>query len=170
MLPAATFDNLQARSFEELHPYFREGTAPSLDEMTGDARGVFLAWNPEASWLMKVFVRWMFRRWLGKRFFPVQTADPSGHGINLFSDDPTTRYAFQTYLGTARMDGAACLILDYNVQGSLRGLVDDVKKVAEGLVLGQINYKFFWQHAPTFYLYFTLERKGQRLASEIAAT
>jgi len=159
MLPAATFENLQARSFEELHAYFGAGTAPSLEEMTGDTRGVFLAWNPQACWLMKTWVRWMFRSWLGKRFFAAPAADASSHGINLFSDDPATRYAFRTYLGPARIDRAPCLKLDYNIPGSLRGLVDDVRRVADGLVLGQINYRFFWQHDPAFYLYFTLQRK-----------
>ncbi|HEY6291525.1 MAG TPA: hypothetical protein VI455_08190 [Terriglobia bacterium] len=161
MLPAATFDNLQARSFEELHSYFGAGTAPNLEEMTGDTSGVFLAWNPQACWLMKTWVRWTFRSWLGKRFFAASPAEASSHGINLFSNNPTTRYAFRTYLGAARIDGAPCLKLDYSIAGSLRGLVDDVRKVADGLVLGQINYQFFWQRTPTFYLYFTLQQRGQ---------
>ena len=160
MLPDPTFGNLPARSFEELHTYFRQGTTPSLSEMTGDTRGVFLAWNPKAGFLMKWLVGWMFRHWLGKRFFHAEGTEQSSRGINLFSDSPATRYPFRTYLGTARFDGARCLCLDYNVQGSLRGLVDDVKKIAEGLFLGQINYKFFWQSQPSFCLYFTLERKA----------
>lgn len=154
-----TFDNLQARSFDELHTSFRQGSAPTPEEMTGDTRGVFLAWNPRAFFLMKWLVKWMFRHWLGKRFFSPLGAEQAGSGINLFSDGTGTRYPFKTYPATARFDGAPCLCLDYNVEGSLRGLVDDVKKVGEGLVLGQINYKFFWQSQLTFYLYFTLERK-----------
>jgi hypothetical protein len=166
MVPPPTFETLQARSFEELHAYFNQGTAPDLQEMTGDTRGAFLAWNPKAFWLMKLLIRWMFRHWLGKRFFPSQGTDQTGNGINLFSDNPPTRYKFRTYLGQARIDGAPCLCLDYNVPGSLRGLIDDVRKVAEGLVLGQINYKFSWQSAPTFYLYFTLERTNKAIVAK----
>jgi hypothetical protein len=159
MLPDPTFENLQDRSFDELEVYFRQGVAPKIQEMPGDTKGVFLAWNPQASWFMKMVVGFMFRHWLGKRFHPVGATAETGDGINLFSRWPLTRYKFHTDLGPARMDGAECLRLDYNVDLSLWGLVDDVRKIADHLFLGQIYYRFLWRRQATFYLYFVLAHK-----------
>jgi len=153
------FQDLTLRSFDELQAYFRDGTLPDLREMTGDTEGQFLAWHPRAGWLMKVIVRVLFRRWLGKRFQIRQSDSDSGVGINLF-EDGALRYGFRTYPSAARTDGAPCLRLDYNIGGLMRGLADDVRKIADGLVLGQIHYRFFWQQKHRFYLYFALSKQN----------
>jgi hypothetical protein len=160
MLPDPAFDNLKDRSFEELGVYFRQGVAPKVQDMAGDTQGAFLAWSPQVGWFMKSVIRLMFRHWLGKRFHPARDTAETGDGINLFSTRPRTRYPFRTNLGPARMDGSACLRLDYNVGLSLWGLVDDVRKIADHLFLGQIYYKFLWRKQATFYLYFVLAHKS----------
>jgi hypothetical protein len=123
--------------------------------MTGDTRGQFLAWHPHSGRLMKVILRFLFRRWLGKRFSPPEIGSDSSEGINLFGGG-ATRYAFRAYRSAARTDGALCLRLDYSIDPFMRGLADDVRKIADGLVLGQIHYRFFWQRDHRFYLYFAL--------------
>jgi hypothetical protein len=158
MLPERRFKDLRQRSFDELETYFHQGAAPTLQEMTGDTDGQFLAWRPGSGWLMKVIVWFLFRKWLGKRFHPSKPDASSSDGINLFQGG-TRRYAFLTYVCPGRTDGAPCLRLDYSIDGLMRGLVDDVRTIGEGLVLGQIHYRLFWQKEPTFYLYFALVRK-----------
>ena len=157
--PPPRFQDLTLRSFDELQAYFRDGVLPDLQEMTGDTHGQFLAWHPRAGWLMKVIVWVLFRRWLGKRFQPPQFGSHSGVGINLFGDG-ALRYGFRTYSSPARTDGASCLRLDYSIGGLMRGLADDVRKIGDGLVLGQIHYRFFWQQQHRFYLYFALSKQN----------
>jgi hypothetical protein len=149
------FEDLTQMSFEELQAHFRDGTPPGLQEMAGDTRGQFLTWHPHSGWLMKLIVWFLFRRWLGKRFSAPTTGSDFSEGINLF-DGGSARYAFRAYVSPARMDGASCLRLDYSIDAAMNGLADDVRKIADGLVLGQIHYRFFWQRQHRFYLYFAL--------------
>jgi hypothetical protein len=149
------FEDLTHKSFDELQTYFRDAKPPGLEEMTGDTRGQFLAWHPHSGWLMRLIVWFLFRSWLGKRFGPPQNGSDSSDGINLF-EGGATRYAFRAYVSPARTDGAACLRLDYSIDPVMRGLADDVRKIADGLVLGQIHYRFFWQRQHRFSLYFAL--------------
>ena len=158
MLPKHRFEDLRQRTFDELETYFHQGTAPTLQEMTGDTDGQFLAWRPGSGWPMKVIVWFLFRKWLGKRFHQSKPDTSSSEGINLFQGG-SLRYAFRTYVCPGRTDGAPCLRLDYSIDGLMRGLVDDVRTIDGGLVLGQIHYRFFWQKEPIFYLYFALVRK-----------
>jgi hypothetical protein len=150
ILPAPTFENLQARCFEELRIYFRSGTAHGLEEMTGDTKGAFLAWNPQAGCLMKIWVRWMLQAWPGRGSVQPrhQAVQRRFHHALCFSDVPRRSPHGRRALSPVGLQHT----------GSLRDLIDDVRRVADGLVL--INHKFVRQRDPTFYLYFTLQRKG----------
>jgi hypothetical protein len=43
-------------SFDDFHQLFREGRAPSFDEIEGDTFGSFLALNPKAGWWRKIIL------------------------------------------------------------------------------------------------------------------
>ena len=162
-------DKFKNYSPEELDGIFERGASPSFEEFQGETLGAFLAQNPKNSRLIKWGVKLLFEsplgRWKGKRFSVPFGEGKTGRGVNLFENKIfPERFHFDTYIKSALSDQKPCLALDYNPYFSLmRGLIDDVRKVDEGILLGQMYYKFFWRRKPVFIGYFMLLAIGAEM-------
>jgi len=141
---------------------FHEGGIPPFREFEGETRGSFLAWNPQNSWLQRLSIKLIFdsffARWTGKKFLTSFKGEERGRGINLYNNLILLhRFRFDTYIKEAYSDGKPCLALDYGTYPSLMfGLVDDVRKIQDGVLLGQMYYKYPWRKERWFWGYFTL--------------
>lgn len=155
-------DKLREHSLSELHSLFEVGKLPLFEELKGETAGSFLAWNPENPFWIQFFMKFLFdspfARWTGKKFITPFDKEERGEGVNLFQNRVLPqRFRFDTYIKKARMDDNSCLALDYRPYFSLMfGLVDDVRKIEDGVVLGQMHYKFPWRKDFWFLGYFLL--------------
>lgn len=153
---------LKKYSFYDLDLLFKKGSVPLFEEVEGDTVGSFLAWNPKNSRWIQFFVKILFNspfaRWTGKKFFAPFSKEKRGKGINLFQNKiMPRRFRFDTYIKKAYIDQNLCLALDYRSYPSLMfGLVDDVRKIEDGVFLGQMHYKFPWKMESRFLGYFVL--------------
>jgi len=149
-------------SFDDLHPLFKEGKTPLFKEIEGDTTGAFLAWNPKTSWLMK-FLTMIgfdnpFARWLGKRFITTFNGERTGKGVNLYKNRILScRFQFDTSIEKALLDTNSCLVLDYAAFPSpMFGTRDELRKIEDGIFLGQGHHKFPWEKEYSFLVYFVL--------------
>lgn len=161
---------LKKNDLNGLHSLFSEGVVPSFEEIKGKTAGSFLAWNPANPWFMEFSVRILFdspvARWTGKEFFSPfgpsagsrQVEEKRGRGVNLFKNRILpNRFRFDTYIKKAYSDQKPCLALDYRPYFSLMsGLIDDVRKIEDGVFLGQMYHKFLWEKELQFLGYFAL--------------
>jgi len=153
---------LRKHSFIELHLLFKAGKAPSFEELEGETAGSFLAWNPQNPHWIKFFIDLLFNSpfacWTGKKFFTPFDKEKRGKGVNLFRNRTLPyRFQFDTYIKKAQIDNNFCLALDYRAYPSLMfGLVDDVRKIEDGVFLGQMFYNFPWEKESWFLGYFVL--------------
>jgi hypothetical protein len=153
--------SLRQRSMQELDGLFDNGNAPEHTDFSGDTRGSFLAWNPGnprwLGWGIRLLFQSPFARWTGKRFLPI-SGEAKGSGYNLFANRILPhRFSFDTYTKNALRDARPCLALDYRSYRSLMfGLIDDVREIQEGVLLGQMYFQFPWRKTPMFVGYFTL--------------
>jgi len=66
-------------------------------------------------------------------------------------------FQFDTYIKNAYVDDKPCLALDYRAYRTLAfGLVDEVRKIRDGQVLGRAYNKFPWKKQMWFIGYFVL--------------
>lgn len=153
---------LRQYSFDDLHLLFSEGTIPSFEEVEGNTHGSFLAWNPKNPWWNELLIKLLFdnfsARWTGKKFITPFDENRKGKGVNLFQNRIFPhRYRFDTYFEKTRVDQKLGLALDYRHRFSpMFGLVDDVRKIEDGVFLGQMHYKYPWRKEPRFLGYFVL--------------
>ena len=153
-------------SLEVLNKIFGQGVLPSFEEFEGETAGRFLFWSREnprpLRWGVKLLFESPLGRWKGKRFSAPFGEGKTGRGVNLFENKIfPERFRFHTYIKLSFADGKPCLALDYNPYFSLmRGLIDDVRKVEDGVLLGQMHYKFLWSKKPHFLGYFLLLAAG----------
>lgn len=156
------FRELKEKTFDDLHLLFKNGSVPKFKEIEGDTLGRFLAMNSTLSPLMRFFIKLLFEspigRWTGKKFITSFDNGNRGNGVNLFANRiMSIRYCFDTYIQKLYFDKKSCLILDYRPYFSLMfGLVDGVRKIEEGIFLGQMRFKIPWQKEFTFIGYFGL--------------
>lgn len=154
--------NIKKNDLNTLHLLFSGGSLPVFEEIKGETAGGFLAWNNANPRLMKFSAKILFNsfigRWTGKKFLSPFDANNRGIGINLFrSRILSNRFPFDTYVKNARSDQKPCLALDYSPYPSLMsGLIDDVRKIDDGVFLGQMHYKFPWKKELWFLGYFVL--------------
>ena len=158
----AIIEQLKKCSIDDLDTLFNREALPLFEELEGETAGAILALNPENPWWLKYVIKIAFKsplgRWTGKKFLTSFKEGNKGHGINLFK----SRYfpclfRFDTYIKNAYVDDKPCLALDYSAYWSLTfGLVDEVRKIRKGLVLGRAYYKFPWKRQMWFVGYFVL--------------
>ena len=158
----AIIEQFKKSSISDLDTFFNRETLPIFEELKGDTAGAILALNPENPWWLKCVIKIVFKsplgQWTGKKFITPFNNEKKGHGINLFK----SRYfpclfKFDTYSKNACLDDKPCLALDYRAYRSLAfGLVDEVGKIRDGLVLGRAYYKFPWRKQTWFVGYFVL--------------
>jgi hypothetical protein len=77
--------------------------------------------------------------------------------VNLFRNRLwPRRYRLETYIKGAEADHEPCLTLEYPFPSLMYGLIDDVRKIDDGVLLGQMLYKFPWRKGRLFLGYFLL--------------
>jgi hypothetical protein len=68
----AIIAKLKAKSFEDLHSLFKEGSLPSFHEIEGDTTGSLLPWDPETPRWVKLQTAILsdspLSHWIGKRY------------------------------------------------------------------------------------------------------
>ncbi|MHC4320927.1 MAG: hypothetical protein ACYST3_01490 [Planctomycetota bacterium] len=149
-------------SIDDLDTLFNRETLPKFEELKGDTAGAILALNPENPWWLKCMIKIAFKsplgQWTGKKFITPFNEGKKGHGINLFkSRNFPQLFRFDTYIKNAYVDDKPCLALDYRAYWSLAfGLVDEVRKIRDGQVLGRAYFKFPLKKQIWFVGYFIL--------------
>ena len=157
----AIHTELQALSLEQLDAKFRHGEVPLFEEIEGHTAGAWLAKSPNSYWwaesFIKVFLNSPWARWTGKGFFTPFDHDRRGKGGNLFNNHfGRVRYRLATYIKKAEVDENKVLVLRYPKFSLMYGLIDDVRKIDDGVFLGQMHYRFPWQKSRIFIGYFVL--------------
>jgi hypothetical protein len=158
----AIIEHFKKCSIDDLDTLFNRETLPLFEELEGDTAGAILALNPENPWWLTCVIKVAFRsplgRWTGKRFITPFNESKKGHGINLFKSRYFTHlFKFDTYIKNAYVDDRPCFALDYRAYWSLTfGLVDEVRKIGDGQVLGRAYYKFPWKRQMWLVGYFVL--------------
>ena len=159
---ATRIAEMQALSLDELERRFESGQVPTFARVVGPTTGAWLHRETQP-WWAAVFVRIAldspWARWSGKGFvLPFDEAQP-GAGMNLFANRVLPlRLQFETRVRNADHDGKPCLALIYPRGSVMRGLIDDVREVADGTLLGHMVYRFPGRRTPHFVGYFTLVR------------
>ncbi|MEX2446091.1 MAG: hypothetical protein WD734_02040, partial [Dehalococcoidia bacterium] len=96
--------------------------------------------------------------WTGKAFVTRFDEDTEGAGVNLFANRwAPLRYQMRTRIQPADRDGRPCLALVYPPGSVMFGLVDDLREIDDGLLLGVMGYLFPWSRRLCFVGYFALE-------------
>jgi len=158
----AIMAKLRQYPFDDLHPLFMEGKTPFFEEIDGDTAGSFLAWNPKTHWWMKVLARIgfdnPFARWTGMRFITPFVEERRGKGTNLYQNRILPyRFSFDTCIKKSLFDQQPCLALDYAPFPSpMFGTLDELRRIDDGVFLGQGYHKFPWQKEHSFLGYFVL--------------
>lgn len=137
-------------SMGDLDAIFNRKTLPKFYEIEGETAGAILALNPENPLWLQCAIRIVFKsplgQWSGKKFIRPFTKEEKGFGINLFKNKIASYlFKFDVCIKNAYVDGEPCLALDYRPYWlSFFCLVDDVRKIRDGLLLGQAYYKLPW--------------------------
>ncbi len=178
-------EQLEQLSTEELLKVFQTLPAPKISEMDGEFAARLLQ-QPStlARFFGQVSVANPLMPWLCKAFRPVDAE--SGRGYNTFKllGRVVQRFPMQTVIAPSRYDGKPAYTLVYHIYHSMCGdihMVDEVRKVADGVYLG-IGTWGFTRGQRQVALPFLLEgpiaayrkdigrkRKGALLAREIPA-
>jgi hypothetical protein len=149
-------------SFDDFHNLFREGQAPSFEEIEGDTFGSFLALNPKAGWWRKAALKLAFdnslANWTGKRFINPFTEEQTGKGVNLFKNRIfPERFGIDTLIEKSLFDQKPCLAVTYpHFPSSSFGLRDELRKIEDGVPLGQGHHKLPWGKQYSLQGYFVL--------------
>jgi hypothetical protein len=135
-----TVEELKQLSTKELVALFKTLPAPAITEMDGEFAACLLQ---QPSTLSRIFgqisVANPLMPWLCKAFRPVDAE--SGRGYNTFSllGGIVQRFPMQTVIAPSRYDDKPAYTLIYRTYHSMCGdihMVDEVRKVADGVYLG----------------------------------
>jgi hypothetical protein len=155
-------EHLKKSSIDELDTLFNRKTLPIFEELEGETAGAILALNPGNPWWLKCIIKIAFKSplgwWTGKKFLTSFNEGKKGYGNNLFKNRYfPCLFQFDTYIKNAYVDDKPCLALDYRAYRTLAfGLVDEVRKIRDGQVLGRAYNKFPWKKQMWFIGYFVL--------------
>lgn len=139
---------LKKMEVAELMALFTSLAAPTIEEMDGEYAAILLKQPTRAATIMgkaAVYNPLMPGLWLCKAFRPV--SETQGRGYNTFQHFGRTvqRYPMQTLIAASRYDGQPAYQLVYRAYQSLCGtihMVDEVRKIREGVYLGIGTYGF----------------------------
>lgn len=130
-------------SLVDLIDLYRAGTMPdSLQALDSASSARMLAvrwldWRPPHALLARA-ARSRFFPWAGKRFQHLDRNQGTGSNrIRLLGE--RSRYPFHTRVGTSAIDGAPCVVLDYDRPDNpraIRAIRDELREVSPGLFLG----------------------------------
>ena len=148
--PAASspkrLEDLAALAPAQLLALYRGAVTPRLDELDGDFRGRMLALPAlrpgRLARALRRFAAWRWFPWRGKSFRAPAAPGARGAGINrVFSDvRPRRWFRFETFIGPSRAGNFDAMHLDYDNGDNpffIRVIQDEVRRVADGLYLGQ---------------------------------
>ncbi len=157
----AIIARLREHSFDDLHTLFSGGEAPRFEEIEGDTAGGYLAWNPKTSSLRKLDTRlgyeMPFSRWTGTRFITRFDEDTRGKGIHLYQNRILPcRFPFYTRINESKFDQNPCLAMYYPFITFMIGTTHELRKVEDGVFLGQWYNKFPWGKKHSLLSYFVL--------------
>jgi hypothetical protein len=153
---------LKQDTYENLNRLFKEGRAPSFDEIEGKTASGMLAWNPQAPWWGKPLAMICFdnplSRWTGKMFITPFSEAKTGDGVNLFQNRiKLRRFPFLTRIEKAISDQNPCLAVNYNrFPGKQLSTRDELRRIDDGVFLGQAYSKLPWDKERWFLVYFVL--------------
>ncbi len=165
--PARTMD-LDALSKLDVNAlgvlYARGTVGTKLDALEGHPRGRMLA----VASLDHGAIAGALRRFSGSQAFPwggksFTGRGESGAGVNrvhVFGRHQL--FPFLTRVGPSVVDGAPCIVLDYDLPdnpGAIRSIHDEVREIEPGLYLGPAMWKT--RAAPRFILWFALDTRAQ---------
>ena len=159
---SSIIEQFKKSSIDDLDMLFNREALPGFEALEGDTAGAILALNPENPWWLKCVIKIAFksplRQWTGKKFITSFNEGKEGHGINLFKSRYFPQlFRFDTYIKNAYVDDKPCLALDYRSYHLLIfGLVDELREIREGIILGRAYYKFPWRRQIWFVGYFVL--------------
>jgi hypothetical protein len=161
-------DDLARRSCAELEALYRAGRCPStIAEIAGRPRGRMLAVRGLDSGrlfsLLSRFAAAAAFPWGGKT---LEGRGDSGRGENrVHLGGRHALFPFLLKKGNSVIDGAPCVVLDYDLPDNprfIRQIHDEVREVAPGLLLGPAMWKT--KGAPAFVLWFALDLHQQASA------
>lgn len=143
-----TINDHRSLSIDQLDDMFVRGTVPQFNEIEGDTAGNWLAKRAKHWWadvFIKVILGSPWAQWSGKRISTPFEGIMGGKGINLFHNRLfPVRHRFKTLIIDAEMDHKDCLRLRYPFGSVMWGLVDDLRKIEDGVFLGQMHFRFPW--------------------------
>ncbi|MBM3158079.1 MAG: hypothetical protein FJ004_12480 [Chloroflexi bacterium] len=158
---------LKRDTFDNLNRLFKEGKAPPFDEIEGETASGMLAWNPQAPWWGKPLAMICFdnplSRWTGKMFNTPFSEGKTGAGLNLFQNRiKPRRFPFLTRSEKAISDQNPCLTVDYNrFPGTVFSTRDELRRIDDGVFLGQAYSKLPWDKKRWLLTYFALCALGK---------
>jgi len=143
-----TLDDLSDKSFEELEALYRSGSVPaSLAILDNKPKGRMLAVRgvdktPLSALIHKAAKLPVFP-WDGKTL--TSADDTTGVGINRIGIGKTMDwFSFATRIQPSVIDGADCIVLDYEQPGNpwfIRKIHDELREVSPGMFLGPAMWK-----------------------------
>jgi hypothetical protein len=164
-----TVDDLAQLTVAQAAELYRRGAVPAMQALDGAPRGRMLAIRGfdrgfSASPL-RTYARSKGFPWAGKSF--ASARDDMGTGVNRVRLFRTRNwFPFDTRVGPSAIDGAPCIVLDYDKPRNpwlIRHLHDELREVAPGLFLGPAMWKS--SSARRLLLYFAID--AQPRAAEI---
>lgn len=141
--PGTTLHELARLGPDALRSVYADGRAFDLHELDGALAGRALAaeglGDGRRAALVRRITGWRRFPWRGKRFAPA--GPESGEGSNRVRVGPLSRdlFRFTTALDTSAVDGADCVLLDYDHPENpwfVRRIRDELREVSPGLFLG----------------------------------
>lgn len=153
---------LRKYSFDDLHLLFKEGKVPLFKEIEGKTAGSFLALNPKTGLWKKLGLKIFFENplacWTGKKFITPFSEEERGKGINLFQNRILPeRFPIDTYVNKSLFDQNLCLTVTYPFFPSrMFGLIDELRRIDDGVFLGQGHHKSPWGKEYSLQGYFVL--------------
>lgn len=162
VITRARLAELQALPLDEIARRFEAGQVPAFERFAGPTSGAWLH-RETHPWWAAAFVRVAldnpWARWSGKGFVLPFDETHSGAGINLFDNRVLPlRFQFETRIRNADHDGKPCAAIIYPRGSLMRGLIDDLREIGEGTLLGHMVYRFPGRSTPHVVGYFALVR------------
>ena len=135
----------QKYSFENLNRLFVESITPTYEEIAGETAGVIVL-CPRCGWFTKflatVLFDCSFSRWNGKIFISPFEMDQAGKVLNLYGNRlAPRRFIMLSSIVPATSDNKSCLRLTYAFPWSAFRAYDEIRKVEDGVFLGQTYQK-----------------------------
>jgi hypothetical protein len=137
--------NYQKYSCENLSRLFMEGISPKYEEIAGETAGVSVL-CPWCGWLTKflaiVLFNCSFSRWKGKIFISPFKKDQAGKVLNQYGNRlAPRRFNMLSNIVPATSDHKSCVKLTYTFPWSTFRAYDEIRKVEDGVFLGQTYQK-----------------------------